>query len=303
MEKQDPKPLGDFLKLIENAEPDPIVLTHEQQEYAIEQAIVSFKKHRVWRMSGMGYSQAQIDAELNTTNWREVINIDQVIATANAAFLQDQWRQKRDNEAKAQRKAEINDLVKFWTYSRMYSLMKINSERLFNRPFLHNLENDTAIKALCFFVSRNDRFMTELNLNPQKGILLRGPSGTGKTHLVRCLENNELNPIFTASTIDISAEILKVGYYNLPSGKHNILYLDDVGAEDPTVNFYGTKITWFANYIQLMYLRTKTYNHLIISTNLNFKQLEEHYGYRVASRMREMFNVVNLTGEDMRQGM
>jgi DNA replication protein DnaC len=39
------------------------------------------------------------------------------------------------------------------------------------------------------------------------------------------------------------------------------------------------------------------------TSNLNMKQIEDKYGYRVGSRMHEMFNVFIRRGEDMRKGL
>ncbi len=41
------------------------------------------------------------------------------------------------------------------------------------------------------------------------------------------------------------------------------------------------------------------YTH--VTTNLSGDQIEENYGTRVRSRMREMFNMIILPGEDRRK--
>jgi len=76
--------------------------------------------------------------------------------------------------------------------------------------------------------------------------------------------------------------------------------LDDVGTEEHTVNHYGTKISFFKNFIEKYYLQNKTYEKLVVSTNNSFNEMEEKYGFRVRSRIKDMFNIIDVTGKDMR---
>jgi DNA replication protein DnaC len=185
--------------------------------------------------------------------------------------------------------------------------MKFNSQHVYGKPLDETPDNLPVIKALCFFLSRDDRFFTDLKdgqgrpYDPLKGLLIRGASGTGKTHLVRCAEDNGLNPILTLSMIDITEAVKSEGKFQINQQGKQIIYLDDVGTEEASVKHFGTTNLWFKNFIETVYLRAKCYNHLIITTNLNFKSIEDQYGYRVASRMREMFNVIDLPGKDRRR--
>ena len=80
-----------------------------------------------------------------------------------------------------------------------------------------------------------------------------------------------------------------------------VIYLDDVGTEESTLNVYGTKITWFKDFIENYSLDKLKPNKLIISTNCNFDEIEEKYTGRVRSRMAEMFNFIKVTGTDRRK--
>jgi len=84
------------------------------------------------------------------------------------------------------------------------------------------------------------------------------------------------------------------------NGKGGMIYLDDVGSESTPVKHYGTDIHWFKDFIEVWYAKKHPFNKLIISTNLSKKQIEEKYGYRVRSRMEEMFNIIDVNGEDLR---
>jgi DNA replication protein DnaC len=178
--------------------------------------------------------------------------------------------------------------------------MKWTSRNVLGKEFILNEDNKRLITTLCYFFSADQRFETELNFSMKKGLLIRGISGLGKTHLVKCLENNELNPVLILSMIEISEEIKQEGEYQIKVGDKKIIYLDDVGTEEATINHYGTKINFFKNFIEGYYLRNSPFNRLIISTNNSAAEIEEKYGFRVRSRMRDMFNVIDIHGRDMR---
>ena len=50
----------------------------------------------------------------------------------------------------------------------------------------------------------------------------------------------------------------------------------------------------------MYYLKNKPFNKLIISTNNNFDEIESKYGFRVRSRIKDMFNIIDVRGKDMR---
>lgn len=293
--------LAETLNLTDLQELEPYVLTPDEECRAIEQVVISAKKLAAWKMNRMQYTQEEIFSKLSRINWEECIDREQVLKLANTAKLQDQWRETQAMRRRQDEQDQRRQMEEFWTYKRVYNLMKWNSEHVFDKPFDEDGDNLKAIKAICFFVSRNDRFITDLKYDARKALLLRGPSGTGKTHLVRCVENNGLNPILTQSTLSITDQLKDQGEFKFQINGQRIIYLDDVGTEEPVVNYYGTKISWFKNFIEGVYLKSKVFNHLIVSTNLNWQGISEMYGYRVESRMREMFNVIDLTGKDRRR--
>jgi hypothetical protein len=295
------------LNLTEAAEPEPYTLTPADEERAIARAIEQAKKFMAWKMSRVLKTQDEIWHKISLTDWNAKIDRAKVLAHANMAKNREQWQQAQREAEKSREMEQAKELQEYWTYRRVYQLMKHNSLHRFGKELDETPENIPVIKALCFFIARDDRFFTELKddkgkpYDPLRGLLIRGNSGTGKTHLVRCVEDNGLNPVLTLSMIDITERIKEEGKYSIPNQGQKIIYLDDVGTEEPVANHYGTKVAWFKNFIEKASLKTKCYNHLIITTNLNFKAIEEQYGYRVASRMREMFNVIDLTGKDRRR--
>ncbi len=282
-------------------EPDPYLLTPEEEESAIAIAIEQAKKFMAWKQRRVLKTQDEIEFKISQVNWDEKINRQNVLSLANAAKNSHVWQQQQRQADKDRELNRAKELVQYWTYGRIYKLMKYNSLHIFGKPLEETATNLPAIKALCFFLARDDRFADDLGFDRLKGLLIRGPTGTGKTHLVRCTEDNGLNPILTLSMLEITDRVQEDGSYSIDMQGRSIIYLDDVGTEEAEVKHFGTVKLWFKNFIEKSHLKSKSYNHLIITTNLNFKGLEDQYGVRVASRMREMFNVVDLTGEDRRK--
>lgn len=276
------------------------ILTQDEENSAISHAIESAKKHAAWKLAQFELPEGDILQRLSVIDWNEEINREEILQRANSSKNYDVWqKQQRINEREAEA-AKLADLKNRWTANRFYTVMAWASENLFGKKLIVHDDNKGLIKAICFFLSEDPRFETELNFSFKKGLLIRGVSGLGKTHLVRCVEQNELKPISIISLLEITDIIKECGEYNPLIRPNGILYLDDVGTEQPIVNHYGTKITFFKNFIELFYLRQSEYNKLIISTNNSFEEMEDRYGFRVRSRIKDMFNIINVSGKDMR---
>lgn len=288
--------LAKTLSQTEGQEPEPYTLTADEEQRAVADAVEQAQKFMAWKMRRVLKTEDEIWHKIALIDWGEKINRQEVLSRANMAKNHKQW-EKAQREADRQR--EINrqkELAAYWTYGRVYKLMRRNSLHMFGKPLDETPDNLPTIKALCFFISRDDRFATELGFDRLKGLLIRGPSDTGKTHLVRCVEDNGLNPINSLSMLDITERVKVDGKYEIENKGKKIIYLDDVGTEEAMVKHYGTTNLWFKVFIETVYHKTKCFNHLILSTNLNFKDIEAQYGFRVASRMREMFNVIDMKG-------
>lgn len=196
-------------------------------------------------------------------------------------------------------KQKMQDHLNYWSAGRMYSLLVTESESLYGKVFEYNKDNELAVKALCFFLSNDIRFETELGFDFSKGIMLRGKYGTGKTHLIRCLKDNGLRPINIQSMVIIKEKVEAQGYFNYGPGYY-ISYLDDVGSEDLPIMHFGNKHNWFKDFIEKQYYKNKDFNKIIFSTNLSIKEISEKYSERVSDRIAEMFNIVDFKGTSKR---
>ncbi len=284
-------------------EPEEYILTKEEEELLIKNKIEHLKQYAVWKMAQLGFLDAQIMEKLKEIDWDNEFDKDELFKNANSNKHQNIWHSQQRIKEKEDAAIRAKELIEKCTAKYMFKLMKWTSENKLGRKLIVNDSNKHFITTLCYFFSRDLKFETELGYSFNKGLLIRGIAGLGKTHLVKCLEENELNPILILSMIEITDEIKMQGEFEIIYGGKKIIYLDDVGTEEPVVNHYGTKISFFKNYIELMYLKNqnKTFNHLIISTNNSFSEIEDRYGFRVRSRIREMFNIVDVKGEDMRK--
>lgn len=280
--------------------PDPYILTKEEEERVIENEIISAKKHLAWKMTKLAMLPEQIDFKLNQINWEEQIDREDILRRANMIKNHDIWQKEQREKERLEEIRKAKELKDTWTANKVYQLMAYTSQHVFGKKLIFNEENKELITALCFFISRDERFESQLGLSLKKGLLIRGISGIGKTYLVKCIENNELNPILILSMLDIANSIKENGEYLIKRGNNKIIYLDDVGTEEATVNHYGTKINFFKNFIESTYLRTQQFSNLIISTNNSFSEMEASYGFRVRSRIKDMFNIIDVKGNDMR---
>jgi len=283
-------------------EEDPYILTKEEEDLAIHYATVSLKSNMSWKLKGMAYTDEQILKKISEIDWESKIDRAQILNHANYNKNYDIWQQERRDKERQEELRKQQELKDLWTANRVYGLMRWTSENVYHKQLVFNDNNRKLISALCFLVSSDIRYETELGYSFKKGLLIRGVSGLGKTFCVKCIEKNEIKPIKVVSMIEISNELKQEGEYQINQGKNKMIYLDDVGTEEATINHYGTKINWFKDFIETVYLRgvERGFGGLIISTNNSFAEIESKYGFRVRSRCKDMFNILDIQGEDMR---
>lgn len=166
------------------------------------------------------------------------------------------------------------------------------------------LEEDHEIifKLLVYFIA--DKHNAEkLGIELQKGILLTGPIGCGKTsimNLMRFVPPPERNHIIK-SCRDLSFEFIQEGYevisrysrFSFSNGLPKVYCFDDLGAEQ-SLKYYGNECNVIAEIILSRYelfISTEMLTHL--TTNLSAGEIEQTYGSRVRSRLREMFNLIS----------
>ena len=141
----------------------------------------------------------------------------------------------------------------------------------------------------------------------KKGIFIHGSVGVGKTHIAFALKKQyDLeNPYHLASFWN-TGELLHSVRADMDRNnidKHRamerlmeteaLVFLDDLGAESPT----GWVLEQLYMLINTRYMQMRP---MIITSNLSLEQIGQALGDRIASRLVEMCDVVELTGEDRR---
>ncbi|HAJ78550.1 MAG TPA: hypothetical protein DCO75_02160 [Fibrobacteres bacterium] len=163
------------------------------------------------------------------------------------------------------------------------------------KAFSVNQLNKNAFDAACNIIQGKSK----------KGLILYGPTGTGKTHLLAAILNNIIlkggSGLYCVlpelmdnirSSLKINAEDVRKAIYGC-----NILLLDDIGTESAT-DFVTEELYKIVNSRYL-------YNKMIIgTTNLNESELINHYsgitGKRIFSRLKEMCDFIEVNGLDHR---
>ncbi|MBQ8539786.1 MAG: ATP-binding protein [Ruminococcus sp.] len=138
-----------------------------------------------------------------------------------------------------------------------------------------------------------------------KGILMRGSTGLGKTHLSLAIANEVINKGYSVvyvSAPDILSKLEREHFsYNYSSEEQlmqslldcDLLILDDLGTEF-TTQFSSTAI------YNLFNSRINLGKPIIISTNLDAKELEKAYSQRFISRVMATCAILDFIGTDIR---
>lgn len=165
------------------------------------------------------------------------------------------------------------------------------------------LETDHEIiyKLIAYFLN-DEPACLQYGINLNKGIILTGPIGSGKTtlmNLMKLLAQPE-NKFAIKPCRDISFEFIQDGYQIIHKYSIGQLYhseprtycLDDLGTEN-NLKYFGNECNVMAEIILSRYdlfISKKLKTH--ITTNLSATEIEKHYGNRVRSRLRELCNLI-----------
>ena len=131
--------------------------------------------------------------------------------------------------------------------------------------------------------------------------IFTGGTGTGKTYFLHCIAKALLDRgvsvlYFTAEGLfSHFSKLMREGIEDEFVEEVDVLLLDDLGTEFSN-SFTASR---FFNLLNQRILSRKT---MIISTNLNFKDLRELYSDRVVSRMMSDYEIIPLYGRDLRLG-
>lgn len=175
---------------------------------------------------------------------------------------------------------------------------------------IHQNDYPIIYKLIAYFL-KDEPTCFQHNIDLNKGILLSGPVGSGKTSLMNLMKI--LAPaghkFYLKPCRDISFEFIQDGYEIIQKYSSGKLYpdpkticFDDLGAEN-NLKYYGNECNVMGEILLSRYdlfINKKIATH--ITTNLSASEIENVYGNRVRSRMRKMFNLIsfNINSKDKR---
>jgi energy-coupling factor transporter ATP-binding protein EcfA2 len=188
------------------------------------------------------------------------------------------------------------------SYPEIIAWLEKKGVELYGKKF-KILETDHEIfyKLIAYFL-KDEQACSQFNINLEKGILLTGPIGCGKTSLMNLMKY--LTPtehkFFVKPCRDISFEFIQDGYQIIHKYSIGKLYqsepkticFDDLGTES-NLKYYGNECNVMAEILLSrydVYIAKRIQTH--ITTNLSATEIEAHYGNRVRSRLREMVNLI-----------
>ena len=158
-----------------------------------------------------------------------------------------------------------------------------------------------------YIYDKMKKFVDSIDTTPIDTILIFGNTGVGKTHLLQCMTTRSIESgryIKYTTAFGYNQEMLKYHCAKLeekdeimsPYLNAEILFIDDLGAEN--------KINNVTNEYLYLVINERMQNHkkTVITTNLDFKQIQDSYGERIFSRLmhkKQSFKI-NFDGDDLR---
>lgn len=196
----------------------------------------------------------------------------------------------------------IIDGIKHYNFSKSWNYLQQMGKLRFGQNFKLHPEDKLIIYKLLIYFIRDEETCAQYGIDLEKGILLNGPVGCGKTSLMTLMRHFAYpgHNFIMKTTREIASEFNQEGYpviqkYGKTSNK--IYCFDDLGVEN-NMKYFGNECNTIAEIILQRYdlqIMEGTITHA--TTNLIASELEELYGNRVRSRLRSMFNLITFDRE------
>jgi DNA replication protein DnaC len=198
------------------------------------------------------------------------------------------------------------------SYLEIISWLEKKGIELYGKKFkILETDHEIIYKLIAYFL-KDEQACYQFNIDLEKGILLSGPIGCGKTSLMNLMKylTATEHKFYVKPCRDISFEFIQDGYQIIHKYSIGKLYqseprtycFDDLGTEN-NLKYFGNECNVMAEIILSRYdifISKKLKTH--ITTNLSATEIETHYGNRIRSRLREMVNLIAFekTAQDKR---
>ncbi|MCA8829412.1 ATP-binding protein [Hymenobacter pini] len=226
-----------------------------------------------------------------------------------------------------------------YSAEQLYQWFQAEASRVLGKPFDIDANNEGIIRLLCQYYAEDPAFEAA-GYSLQKGLMLRGAVGCGKTTIMRIFALNPRMPFAVHACREVVSEYLAkdggedalVGYKQVislpdpPMRKYNYrtqagICFDDLGTENWQARHFANELNVMEAVLDARYngvfLTGQLPSHAThLTTNLRFndvldeatnevqvKGIQSIYGARCRSRIREMFNVISFpdTATDRRK--
>lgn len=197
---------------------------------------------------------------------------------------------------------QIIEGKKIYSFNQCLNFIELQGKKLFGRNFQIYPEDLSVLYRLLIYAIKDEKNALKLRLDLEKGILLSGPIGCGKTSVMHLIK-----PFFVKASDykiitcrEIAFDFAKKGYEALAPYTQKTGFqpripgycFDDFGAEQQ-IKHFGNDCNVMAEILLTRYedfVAHRCITHL--TTNLSASEIETHYGNRLRSRMRSLFNVI-----------
>jgi DNA replication protein DnaC len=198
----------------------------------------------------------------------------------------------------------MNENIKshYYSYTEVINWLEAKGVELYGKKFkILETDHEIIYKLIAYFL-KDEQACYQFNIDLEKGILLTGPIGCGKTSLMNLMKylTATEHKFFVKPCRDISFEFIQDGYQIIHKYSLGKLYqsepktycFDDLGTEN-NLKYFGNECNVMAEILLSRYdlfISKKLKTH--ITTNLSATEIETHYGNRVRSRLRELCNLI-----------
>lgn len=175
-----------------------------------------------------------------------------------------------------------------------------------NRQFIVDDSNKRFLRLISLYFTNNLDFEKETDGELRKGLLVYGNCGTGKSSVFDIIQNISLkyNLKFlwfkNVSVNDVVTDYNLKGEEVVKSLITGSIHFDDLSTEK-LANSWGVREKLMGRVLEIRYNNFKKNGvKTFVTTNLSIAKIEEYYGVRVADRLYELFNFIELTGASKR---